>query len=113
MRAERTRGVLAIAATYFLFLLCAQFGFLEQARGELAPAAVQGVMAAMGLAGLAASLATGRLLAHTDARRLTRRALLATAAAAAISPAAHGAARRQQKGREGRHRGRHERAHRW
>ena len=92
MNAERRRGVLAIAATYLLFLLCAQFGFLEQARGELAPAAVQGVMAAMGLAGLAASLATGRLLAHTDARRLTRRALLATAAAAAISPAAHGAA---------------------
>lgn len=90
LRSRTLRGVLAIAATYLLFLLCAQFGFLEQARRELPPAAVQRVMAAMGLAGLAASLATGRLLAAAGDRPLVRGALLAAAVAAALSLLAHG-----------------------
>lgn len=52
-------GALAVAATYVFFLIYAQFGFLHLLDARLGGgAAVRPAMAAMGLAGLAASLLT-------------------------------------------------------
>ncbi len=93
MRPERGawRGVLTIAATYVAFLLFAQFGFLSQARSDLGDAGrVKAVMAAMGIAGLAASLGTAWLLGRVRGPRLIRIGLGAVAAVAAGSVAVHG-----------------------
>ncbi|HEX6899869.1 MAG TPA: cbb3-type cytochrome c oxidase subunit II [Thermoanaerobaculia bacterium] len=93
MRPERGawRGVLTIAATYVAFLLFAQFGFLSQARSDLGDAArVKAVMAAMGIAGLAASLGTAWLLGRFKGPRLIRIGLGAVAAVAAGSVTVHG-----------------------
>ncbi|MBP7149615.1 MAG: cbb3-type cytochrome c oxidase subunit II [Acidobacteria bacterium] len=87
------RGGVAVFAAYVAFLIFAQFGFLEQARADLAargPGAVQGVMAAMGLAGLAASLLAGRLLSRSEPAGVIRAGLTALAATAAGSLACHG-----------------------
>ncbi len=84
------RGGLAVVAAYVAFLLFAQFGFLAQAQRDLAdPRAVQAVMAAMGVAGLAASLAAGALLGRVAPRVVVRAALAGTAAVAAGSLACH------------------------
>jgi mono/diheme cytochrome c family protein len=93
MRSERGawRGVLTIAATYVAFLLFAQFGFLSQAQRDLGDAAkVKAVMAAMGIAGLAASLGTAWLLGRVQGPRLIRIGLGAVALVAAGSVAVHG-----------------------
>ena len=69
-RASRLVGIVAVAATYVSFLLHAQFAFLALVSREMGEGAhVQRVMAAMGLAGLAASLATGALLRIVPGRR--------------------------------------------
>ena len=74
------RGLLAIAATYVAFLLFAQFGFLAQLRHDLADAGrVRAAMAAMGIAGLAASLGTAWLLGRIAGPRLVRIGLGAVA----------------------------------
>jgi cytochrome c oxidase cbb3-type subunit 2 len=92
-RSHRWRGVTVVAVTYIAFLLYAQFGFLEQVRRELGdPDAVRTVMAAMGVAGLAASLAAGWLLGRTQPLRLVRVALALTGMVALASPACHGVA---------------------
>ena len=93
MRSERGawRGVLTIAATYVAFLLFAQFGFLSQAQRDLGDAGrVKAVMAAMGIAGLAASLGTAWLLGRFKGPRLIRIGLGAVAAVASGSVAVHG-----------------------
>lgn len=85
------RGLLTIAATYVAFLLFAQFGFLTQLQRDLGDAdRVRAAMAAMGIAGLAASLATAWLLGRTSGPRLIRAGLGAVAAVAAASLACHG-----------------------
>ena len=91
MRPERAwRGILAIAATYVAFLLFAQFGFLSQAQRDLGDAGkVKAVMAAMGIAGLAASLLTAWLLGRVPGVRLIRIGLGAVAAVAAGSVLCH------------------------
>lgn len=84
-------GLLVVAATYVAFLLFAQFGFLAQLRHDLAePGRVKGAMAAMGIAGLAASLGTSWLLGRVAGRRLVRWGLWAVAAVAVSSLACHG-----------------------
>lgn len=91
MGSERVwRGVLTIAATYVAFLLFAQFGFLHQAQRDLGDAGrVKAVMAAMGIAGLAASLGTAWLLGRVRGPRLIRIGLAAVAAVAAGSVVCH------------------------
>ena len=80
-------AVVAIAATYVYFLLFAQYGFLRLARERLAlgpDADLRPALAAMGVCGLVASLAAGRLLARHAARSLLRVGF-ALAAAVAIA----------------------------
>jgi cytochrome c oxidase cbb3-type subunit 2 len=85
------RGVLTIAATYTAFLLFAQFGFLHQVQRDLpGPGPVRAVLAAMGIAGLAASLGTAWLLGRIPGPRLVRLGLGAVAAVAVASLACHG-----------------------
>lgn len=85
------RGLLAITATYVAFLLFAQFGFLLQVQRELADLGqVKATLAAMGMAGLAASFGTAWLLGRVSAVRLVRWGLAAVAAVAAGSIACHG-----------------------
>lgn len=85
------RGLLTIAATYVAFLLFAQFGFLSQLQRDLGDVErVRAAMAAMGIAGLAASLATAWLLGRTSGPRLIRAGLGAVALVAAASLACHG-----------------------
>jgi cytochrome c oxidase cbb3-type subunit 2 len=82
--ARNGRGIAAVAATYALFLLHTQFGFLEQARrGLSSPEQVRAVMACMGVAGLLASGVTARL-AHRGRPVRLARLLLASAALAAL-----------------------------
>jgi cytochrome c5 len=86
------RGILTIAATYTAFLLFAQFGFLSQIQHDLGGEVerVRAVMAAMGAAGLAASLGTAWLLGRVSGPRLVRAGLGAVAAVAAVSVVCHG-----------------------
>ncbi|HEX6850456.1 MAG TPA: cbb3-type cytochrome c oxidase subunit II [Candidatus Polarisedimenticolaceae bacterium] len=89
--ARNSRGIAAVAATYALFLLHTQFGFLEQARRVLdSPEKVRVVMACMGIAGLAASGVSARFAHGRDAVRLARGLLAASAAIAVVSVAASG-----------------------
>ncbi len=98
MRTERWKawrglpaGLLVIAATYVAFLLFAQFGFLTQVQQDLGDAEpVRAAMAAMGLAGLAASLGTAWLLGRVPGLRLVRAGLGAVAVVAVASLACHG-----------------------
>lgn len=95
MRRSRTgeilTGILAIAATYVAFLLFAQFGFLRQLQTDLGDTArVRAAMAAMGGAGLAASLATAWLLGRVRGPLLVRGGLLGVALVAAGSVFCHG-----------------------
>lgn len=83
----RGAAVLAIVATYVQFLLWAQFGFLRLLRERLAGSVeVQIAMAAMGIAGLAASFATARALGLPRVSRLpaSRRVALGLAAAGLV-----------------------------
>lgn len=62
-------GALAVVATYVFFLIYAQFGFLHLLEARLGTGdAVRPAMAAMGIAGLAASLLTAMTLARVPAR---------------------------------------------
>lgn len=89
--ARAWRGLLAITATYVAFLLFAQFGFLRQVEHDLAdPGQVKATLAAMGIAGLAASFGTAWGLGRVSALRLVRVGLAAVAVVAAGSTACHG-----------------------
>ena len=82
--ARAWRGLLAITATYVAFLLFAQFGFLRQVEQDLAdPGQVKTTLAAMGIAGLAASFGTAWGLGRVSALRLVRVGLAAVAVVAA------------------------------
>ncbi|MDX1385206.1 MAG: hypothetical protein R3190_16250, partial [Thermoanaerobaculia bacterium] len=77
---RRIAAVAAVAATYTYFLIWAQFGFVHLLRSRLGETArLDGAMAAMGIGGLAASLALGALL-----RRRSRRHALAVGFAACV-----------------------------
>jgi len=92
-RPERAwwRAVLTIAATFVAFLLFAQFGFLSQLQRDLHDAAlIRLAMAAMGLAGLVASLAAAWLLGRVSGVRLIRMGLGGVALVAVASTACHG-----------------------
>ncbi len=66
-------GIVAVAATYVFFLLYAQFGFLRLLEERTASLIeIQQVMAAMGLSGLATSLATAWLLRTVPAVQVLR-----------------------------------------
>jgi cytochrome c oxidase cbb3-type subunit 2 len=92
-RVRLARAVFAVAATYFAFLIHAQFGFLDRLRSELGdPARVRLAMAAMGLAGLVASAGTAVALRRGRPESFVRWGLLAIAAVAPASLGAHGAA---------------------
>lgn len=85
----------AVAATYVFFLLWAQFGFVALLRERLGgsgggAAEVRAAMAAMGIAGLAASLGTTVLLARVPARRLVRLGLAAAPLSALAALACRG-----------------------
>lgn len=80
-------GLAAVAATYVYFLIWAQFGLLARMRAAgLDAGEIRLAMAAMGLAGLAASFAAARL----PAGRRTVAAGLAACAAAALAALAAG-----------------------
>ncbi len=90
-RVRAWRGLLPIAATYTAFLLFAQFGFLHQLHRDLGDAGrVRTAMAAMGIAGLAASLGAAWLLGRVSGLRLVRTGLAAVAATAIASLGSHG-----------------------
>jgi cytochrome c oxidase cbb3-type subunit 2 len=93
-RAEHRRavasGMTAVAATYVFFLLFAQFGFLSLLRARLGPSAVEPALGAMGLAGLAASLATPLLLGRFASRTLLRAGFAGSGLAAGASAACGG-----------------------
>ncbi len=81
-------GLVAVAATYVYFLIWAQFGLLARMRAlGLASGEIRLAMAAMGLAGLAASFAAARLPAagRTVAAGLAACAVTAVAALGASS----------------------------
>lgn len=93
MRSDLRRdlpGLAAVAATYAFFLLWAQFGFVELLARRLgAGASVRPAMAAMGIAGLAASAGAGWLAGRVPPRRLVAAGLAACAASAPLALAAH------------------------
>ncbi len=80
------RGVASIAATWFFFLIFAQFAFLEWLADVGLSHASRPIMGAMGLAGFVASLWTSRLLARHAAVSLMRVGFLACALAAIVTP---------------------------
>ena len=83
-------GILGVAATYVYFLLWAQFGFLELIHRRLDDRAVEPVMAAMGLTGLAVSLLVPFLLRRLAASRLLPSAFVACAVIAPMATLAQG-----------------------
>ncbi len=86
-------GLAAVVATYAFFLLWAQFGFLELIGRRLgAGASVRPALAAMGLAGIAASAGAGWLAGRVPARRLVAAGLAACTAAAPLALACAGPA---------------------
>ncbi len=89
-RATLVAGLAATTATYVFFLLFAQFGFVSMLEARLASAdAIRIAMAVMGIAGLAASLATGAALARIAPHRLLPAGLSACALTALLALAAH------------------------
>jgi cytochrome c oxidase cbb3-type subunit 2 len=86
------RGTIAVAATYVYFLLFAQYGFLRLLEARAATETPAAVMAAMGLAGLVVSLATGRLLRTHQATSLLRIGFGGAALTALIALAGRGTA---------------------
>lgn len=72
-------GLVAIAATYVIFLLWAQFGFLDRLQEAGASTGeIERAMIAMGLAGLVTSFATARLLPRFGSVRLLVAGFLAS-----------------------------------
>jgi len=65
-------AVLAVAATYFYFLIFAQFGFLKAVRAVVGEddSLLRPIMAMMGISGIAGSLLAARAYAETRARVL-------------------------------------------
>jgi len=81
------RGVVLVVATYFYFLIFAQFAFLELAggTGEASPD-LKGLMAAMGLGGVLGSVAVPLLIRRTSVASLLRTALVVCSALAWAAP---------------------------
>ncbi len=80
------RGVVAVATTFVFFLLFAQFAFLDWLQRQLhEPANVERAMAAMGVTGLATSLATSWWLRRVPAQRVLTVGFLICAATALSS----------------------------
>lgn len=78
------RSVAAVCATYFFFLIFAQFAFLELVAET--GAKLETTMGAMALGGLAASVATAWFARGRDLMVLLRAAFLACALTAAVAP---------------------------
>lgn len=68
----RWRGILLIAATYFYFLIFAQFGFLHRLSESVGSELWNPVLVAMGLAGLSGALWTGYKYETLDGARWLR-----------------------------------------
>lgn len=86
MRRNQSIGTVAVAATYVFFLIFAQFGFLRLLEaGVAAEGTVRNALAAMGVAGLLASLGTAAALRRLDSARLVRVGLLACGGAALVA----------------------------
>jgi len=78
------RGIALITATYFYFLIFAQFGFLKRLDSlGLSDAHLKAVMAAMAIGGILASLLTPRWLRHVSPG-LRLKAAMAVCATAAV-----------------------------
>lgn len=85
-------ALFAVFATYVLFLLWVQFGFLALLRARLGGAGeVRAALGIMGLSGLGASLIAGALLARVQPRALVRAGLAASALLALAAIPAGGA----------------------
>lgn len=78
-------GVIYVAATYFYFLIFAQFAFLELVKAEVGLDVLQTIMAAMGFAGLLSSIATYFFLKRIDYLKLLRSGLLGCGSSAVLS----------------------------
>ena len=79
--------VIAVAATYFYFLIFAQFGFLQtvQARAGEDGTLLRPLMAVMGLCGIAGSFVVARIYAVQRGRRLMLGGFIASGLAAQLS----------------------------
>ena len=86
----KTRGsaILLIAATYFYFLIFAQFGFLHRVVETLGPGPHNSILATMALAGVFGALLTGFRFRYEDARAWLSGGFAGTGSAALL--AAHG-----------------------
>ena len=85
---ENGRGILLIVATYFYFLIFAQFAFIELLDADLS-GALKPAMAAMALCGIAGSLGTPFLLARLGGLRVLALALIGCALMATLAIPAH------------------------
>lgn len=89
-RAWPWRGMALIAVTYFYFLIFAQFAFLELLRaGDLEPRALKLAMAAMGLGGVAGSLAVPLCLGRVGLNVLLKISLMGSAVVAVLATIRH------------------------
>lgn len=83
-------GVFSVVATYVLFLLWDQFGFLRHLEAVTNSDGIRFVMAAMGVSGLLASLTTGHLLGRRSESSVLRAGFGLAAVAAPASLWAEG-----------------------
>lgn len=84
-------AVLAVAATYVDFLLFAQFGFLGLLQERrIDDGDLRGILASMGLGGVAGSLLAARLFRNSPPKRLLLIGFLGSGAAALLSTIAGG-----------------------
>ncbi len=81
-------GITLITATYFYFLIFAQFAFIELLNADL-PKSLKAMMATMALSGIIGSLITPLILPRFGTPTILRAALIACAAASALAIPAH------------------------
>lgn len=81
-------GIVLIVATYFYFLIFAQFAFVELLNADLTDA-LKPMMAAMAFSGIVGSLTTPLILKHQGAPRTLALALIGCASMSALSVPAH------------------------
>ena len=81
-------GIILIAATYFYFLIFAQFAFIELLNADL-DSALKPMMAAMAVSGIIGSLLTPRILHRFGATPVLRMALIGCGATSALAIPAH------------------------
>lgn len=91
---DRTRtkdalaSILAIAAVYVYFLIFAEFAFIENLRGVVQDAGLKPLMAALGVAGIAGSLAAAKWFSSARGQRQLTAGFAGCALAAGLSLAA-------------------------